>query len=110
VRPLRPELIPPPIRYAKTDVGWVEEKLPERSEAAISYRTETMPVAYVDRMSWAVLGDIIENDSWRKGRVQKQIHAMHAKAEADRKKVEADRRKEAYKFYKWHANAHPMAD
>jgi hypothetical protein len=109
VRPLRPELIPAPIRYAKTSVGWVEEKLPERSEAAISYRTETMPVGYFEKITWSVLGDIIENDTWRKGRVARQLQAMAEKAEADRKKVEADRRKEAWKYLRWRDNKYPHA-
>ena len=113
VRPLRPDMIPPPVKYVKAKEGkggWEEVVLPEKSEAFISYRTETMPVGYFEKLSWAVLGDIVENDTWRKGKVQRQLQKMAEQREKEQKAVAADRRRAAWKYMRWHANKHPEAD
>lgn len=108
-RPLRPDLIPVPMKWAKTAAGWVDERLPERSEAAVSFRTQTMPVGYVKNLSWDLVRQIVTTDTWRNGRVAKQLKAMQEAAERDRMRVARDRWKEARKFMNWHARTHPMA-
>lgn len=109
-RPLRPDLIPAPMRWAKTEAGvWTDERLPERCEAAVSFRTKTMPVGYVKHLSWDLVRQVIGNDTWRNGRLAKQLKAMQESAERDRLRVAKDRWREARSFMNWHARTHPMA-
>ena len=108
-RPLRPDLIPPPIRWEKGEEGWGETMLPERSEARISYRTKTMPVAYVGRLSAEAISQVIEADTWKNGRIERQLEKMQEVVERDRMIVKRDRWREARDYMKWHARTHPMA-
>jgi hypothetical protein len=108
-RPLRPDLIPAPMKWVQTATGWMEGRLPEKSEAAVSFRTKTMPVGYVKHLSWDLVRQIIETDTWRNGRIAKQLAKMQEAAERDRMRVSRDRWREARKYMNWHARTHPMA-
>lgn len=108
-RPLRPELIPAPVRWMKTEAGWAEQKLDEFSEAHIAYRTKTMPIGYVARLTWSVFVQVVETDTWRNGRISRQLARMQEVAERDRKRVSQDRWREARKYMNWHARTHPMS-
>lgn len=108
-RPPRPDLIPPPVRTVRTAAGWVEERLPEKSEAHISFRTKTMPVGYVSNLSWHVFEQVVQTDTRRRGRVARQLARMQEIAERDRRRIAKDRWKEARKYMLWHARTHPMS-
>ena len=108
-RPLRPDLIPAPMRWMQTAAGWVEARLPEKSEAYVSFRTKTMPVGYVKHLSWDLVRQITTTDTWRNGRVARQLQKMQEAAERDRMRVARDRWREARKYMNWHARTHPMA-
>lgn len=108
-RPLRPDLIPAPMKWAHTAGGWVDERLPEKSEAAVSFRTKTMPVGYVKHLTWDLVKQIATTDTWRNGRIAKQLAKMQEAAERDRMRVARDRWREARKYMNWHARTHPMA-
>lgn len=108
-RPLRPDLIPAPMRWAKEASGWVERRLPELSEHALSFRTKTMPVGYVKHLSWDLVRQIASTDTWRNGRVAKQLARMQESAERSRMSVARDRWREARSYMNWHARTHPMA-
>ena len=102
-------MIPLPMRWAKTDSGWIDEALPERSEAALSFRTKTMPVGYVPRISWDLLHQLAESDAQRQGKVTERLQKMRETEERDRKRVSKDRWREARGYLNWHARTHPMA-
>ena len=113
-RTRRPDLIPPPIRAiplgdSMAD-GFVEEMLPEKSEAYISYRTKTYPAAYVRRLSWHALERIVQADTGRNGSVKAQLKKIMAEREASEHAKSKDRWKEARTFMNWHARTHIMAE
>ena len=97
------------MRWVKASGKWGDERLPVLSEAAISFRTKTMPIGYVSRLSWNVYEQLMATDTQRQGRVAKQLQRMQEVAERDRMRVARDRWKEARKYMNWHARTHPMA-
>ena len=113
-RTRRPDLIPPPVRVKPlgdtAGAGFVEELLPEKSEAYISYRTKTYPAAYVKRLSWHALERIVQSDVGRNGSVKSQLKKIMADREAADHARSKDRWKEARSFMNWHARTHIMAD
>ncbi len=113
-RTRRPDLIPPPVRSIalgdRMSSGFVDELLPEKSEAYISYRTKTLPAAYVKRLSMHALERIVQCDTGRNGSVKSQLKKIMADREAAAHAVSKDRWKEARSFMNWHARTHIMAD
>lgn len=112
-RTRRPDLIPPPVRVKPlgdtAGAGFIEELLPEKSEAYISYRTKTYPAAYVKRLSMHALERIVECDTSRNGSVKSHLKKIMAEREAAAHAQSKDRWKEARSFMNWHARTNPMA-
>lgn len=109
-RTRRPDLIPPPVRPVMTAGGVVEELLPERSEAYISYQTKTFPAAYVPKLSWNAMDSIVASDTRLNGSVRRQMRDLKIAREAEAKRKAKDRWKEARSYMNWHGRTHPMAD
>lgn len=108
-RTRRPDLLPKPVRFVITGGGTIEELLPERSEAYISYRTKTYPAAYVNRLSWNTFNRMVESDSAR-ATVTKRLKELEVQREIQHRAKSKDRWKEARSYMNWHARTHPMAD
>lgn len=109
-RTRRPDLIPPPVRPVITHAGVVEELLPEKSEAYISYRTKTYPAAYVKKLSWKTYDDLIASDTQLQGSVKRQMKHLAEQREIEYRRKSKDRYKEARSFMNWHARTHPTYD
>lgn len=109
-RPRRPDLIPPPVRPELTAGGIVEHLLPEKSEAYISYRTKTYPIAYVEKLSWLAFRRLVESDTMTAGSVKRQLAAINEARRKEERRQSQDRWKEARSFMNWHARTHVMSD
>lgn len=113
-RTRRPDLIPPPIKSVPigsySGNGFIEELLPEKSEAYISYRTKTYPAAYVKKLSWKTFDQLIASDTMMTGSVKRQMKTLDDKRNIEYHRQNKDRWKEARTYMKWHARTHPMAD
>lgn len=109
-RTRRPELIPKPVRFEKTEAGVREHLMPEKSEAYISYKTKTYPAGYVKRLGWIAYERIVESDTVLRGSVGKHLAKIEAEKQHEIDRQKSDRFKEARKFMNWHARTHIMAD
>jgi len=109
-RTRRPDLIPAPVKCALTSAGFVDELLPEKSEAYISYRTKTYPAAYVKKLGWPAYERIVASDTVLRGSVKSQLKKLEEVREIERMRQAKDRYKEARSYMNWHARAHPMSD
>lgn len=109
-RTRRPDLIPPPVKNIHTEGGWLEELLPEKSEAYISYRTKTYPAGYVRRLGWSAYERLIQSDTMLRGSVRKQLQKLKDEREIEQRRQSQERWKEARTFINWHARTHPMAE
>ncbi len=113
-RTRRPDLIPPPIKAVPLGMtsmdGFVEELLPEKSEAYISYRTKTYPAAYVKRLSWKTYEGLISSDTQLQGSVKRQMKHLEEQRDIEYFRKKQDRYREARSFMNWHARTHPDHD
>lgn len=109
-RTRRPDLIPPPVYSVPTEAGYVESLLPEKSEAYVSYKTKTYPVAYVSRLSWKTYEDVIKSDTVFRGSVRKRLQQLADAREIEARRQAKDRWKEARTYMNWHARTHVMSD
>ena len=106
----RPDLLPKPVMFVETKAGAGDMKLmPELSENYISYRTRTYPVAYLDRLTWDACNRIIESDSM-KASMKKRLQILADHKDAEYKRQQKERFKEARSYMNWHARTHIMAD
>lgn len=113
-RTRRPDLIPPPVKAAPVGMttmdGFIEELLPEKSEAYISYRTKTYPAAYVKKLSWHTFEGLIKSDTQLQGSVKRQMKHLEEQRDIEYHRKAKDRYREARSFMNWHARTHPDHD
>ena len=108
-RTRRPDLMPKPVRFTETEAGVIESRLPEKSEAYISYHTRTFPALWVSHLNWDVFKRVVESDGMRSN-VNKRLKEMAIKRDLAYKAQQKDRWKEARSYMNWHARTHPMAE
>ncbi len=108
-RTRRPDLLPKPVMFVESEAGPQMQTLAEKSEGHISYRTQTYPAAYVDRLGWPVFRKIVESDSMRAS-VRRRLKILEEQREAEYRAKAKDRWKEARTYMNWHARTHIMAD
>ena len=113
-RTRRPDLIPPPVRPTAlgehAGAGFVDELLPEKSEAYISYRTKTYPAAYVKRLSWHTYEGLIKSDTQLQGSVKRQMKHLEEQRDIEYLRKKQDRYRGARDYMRWHARTHPDHD
>lgn len=108
-RTRRPDLLPKPVYFTTTKAGVLEKKMPEKSEAYITYHTRTYPVAYVDKLNWDVYYRIVQSDCATSS-INKRLSEDKAKREIAYRAQSKDRWREARSYMNWHARTNIMAD